>query len=60
MSLMKFARMCESLEELVPTAKQLNINRSLSSFKNKSDVIKIPFFVKINSLFKNISNKPLE
>jgi len=41
MTLMKFARMCESLEELIPTAKQLNINRSLSSFKNKSDVIKI-------------------
>lgn len=53
MSLMKFARMCESLEELVPTAKQLNINRSLSSFKNKSDVIKIlALEYKINNIAK--------
>tara|TARA_R110000824_G_scaffold102217_1_gene242527 strand:- start:1099 stop:2643 length:1545 start_codon:yes stop_codon:yes gene_type:complete len=40
-TLIKFARMCEALEELPPTAKKSIINRSLSSFNNKSDVIKI-------------------
>ena len=41
MSLMKFARMCETLEEQIPTATKHTISRSLSSFNNKGDVIKI-------------------